>query len=166
MTVTSEICGRISRRMEASRPEYWEQDIPNLIDYFKTSLRLGFTDRAVECTEQASALALAVYSRELRQLGESRSAEELAEKLCRCIRPHRNRSSLRSRPGELAAQFQNVLAKTSAPGIRSDAEKRDLANSWLELAASYARVPVKYEADILKQQQKQEQTISHQQEMG
>ncbi len=166
LTVTPEICGRVSRRIAASRPEYWEQDIPNLIDYFKTSLRLGFTDRAVECIEQASALALAVYSRELRQLGEPRSAEELAEELCRCIRPHRNRSSLKSRPGELAAQFQNVLAKTSAPGIRSDAEKRSLANSWLELAASFARVPVKYEADILKQQQKQEQTISQQQEMG
>jgi len=165
LAVTPEICSRIGQRMTSSRLEYWEQDIPNLIDYFKTSLHWGYFDRAVECMEQASAQALAVYGRELRQLGEPRSAEELAEELRRCIRPHQNRSSLKARSSELAVQFQSVLAKATVPGIRSDSEKRDLADSWLELAASFAKVPVKYEADILKQQQKQEQPILKQ-EMG
>jgi len=84
-----EICGRIGQRMTSSRLEYWEQDIPNLIDYFKTSLHWGYFDRAVECMEQASVQALAVYGRELRQLGEEpRSAEELAEELRRRICPY------------------------------------------------------------------------------
>ena len=160
-----EICDRIVQRMAVSRPEYWEQDLPNLIDYFRTSLRMGCADRAMECMEQASAQALAVYGREMRQLGEPRSAEKLEEELCRRIQPHQNKSSIKNRASELAAQFQGVLAKASAPGIRSETNKRELADSWLELAASFAKVPVKHEADILKQQQKQEQSMLKQ-EMG
>lgn len=37
--------------------------------------------------------------------------------------------------------------------------KLQLAGAWLNLAASCAKVPVKYEADQLKQQQKQEEPI-------
>ncbi len=160
-----EICGRISQRVEGSRRDYWEQDIPNLIDYAKICLRWKQFDRAMECMEHASALALAVYERERRQLGERCSTEDLADALCRRILPHQNRGSLQRRPSELTAQFQSVLEKASAPGIRGEAEKQALADSWLELAVSFAKVPVKYEADILKQQQKQEQAIP-QQEMG
>jgi hypothetical protein len=157
-----EVCGRISGRIEAARLDYIEQDIPNLIDYCKTSLRLGEPERAMECMEQAAALALAVCGRELRQLGEPCTPAELAERLCRNIRPHQNRGSLRNRPTELAAQFQSVLSKAKADGIRGKAEKRSLANDWLELAAAFAKLPVKYEADQLRQQQKQ----AMQQEMG
>ena len=39
-------------------------------------------------------------------------------------------------------------------------EKQELADSWLDLAVSFAKVPVKYEADLIKQQQKQEQMVS------
>ena len=155
LTVAPEVCGRISRRMEGVRRDYWEQDIPNLIDYAKICLRWKQFDRAMECLEHASALALAVYARETRQLGEPRSPEELAEALCRRILPHQNRGGLRNRPSELAAQFRDVREKTLAPGIRGESEKRELAESWLELAASCANVSVKYEADVLKQQQKQ-----------
>ena len=41
-------------------------------------------------------------------------------------------------------------------GIRTDAEKKAAASAWLELAISCAKVPVKYEADELKRQQKEE----------
>ena len=71
------------------------------------------------------------------------------------IHPHQNRNSLKNRTAELTEQVQGVLAKTSAPGIRSETEKRELADSWLELAVSCAKVPVKFEADSSKQQQKQ-----------
>ena len=165
LIISPEVCGRISRRVEGSRRDYWEQDIPNLIDYAKICLRWKQFDRAMECMEHASALALAVYGRELRQMGDPRSPEELAEVLYRRILPHQNRGSLQRRPAELAAQFQGVLEKASAPGIRDESEKRELADSWLELAVSFAKVPVKYEADILKQQQKQTQQPI-QQEMG
>ena len=151
-----EICGRISNRAETARPDYWEQDIPNLIDYIKISLHWKRIDRVIECMEQASALALAVYGRELRQLGEPRTSEELAEELCRRILPHQNRGSLNHRPAELAAQFQSILEQAASPGIRSETQKRELADSWLELAASFAKAPVKYEADQWKQQSQAE----------
>ena len=117
------------------------------------------------CMELASALALYAYGRELRQLGEPRTGKALVEELCGCIRPHQNRSNLKNRTAELVEQTQRVFEKASAPGIRSETEKRELAESWLDLAVSLAKVPIKYEADILKQQQKQEQAAI-QQEMG
>ena len=57
-------------------------------------------------------------------------------------------------------EIQSVLAKGSAEGIRTESDKRQLADAWLGLAVSCAKIPVKYEADLLKQQQKQEQTES------
>ena len=109
------------------------------------------------CIELASALALYAYGWEMRQLGEPRSNEELVEELRRSILPHQNRSSLKNRTAELAEYAQNVLGKVSKPGIRNETEKRELAESWLNLALSCAKVSVKFEADVLKQQQKQEQ---------
>ena len=117
------------------------------------------------CMELASALALYAYGRELRQLGEPHTGKELVEELRGCIRPHQNRSNLKSRTAELVEQTRRVFEKATAPGIRSEAEKRELAESWLELAVSCVKIPVKYEADVLKQQQKQEQAAI-QQEMG
>ena len=111
--------------------------------------------------ELASALALSAYGQELRQMGELRSREDLVGELQCRILPHRNRGNLKSRRAGLAAQLHEIMEKASAPGIRSKAEKRDLANGWLELAVSFAKVPVKYEADLIKQQQKQEQMIPH-----
>ena len=116
-------------------------------------------DAAMECMEWASALALAAYSRELHHMGIPRSAEELADDLCCRILPHQNRGSLKNRRTELSAQLQSVLDKVSAPGIRSKEAKQMLADSWLELAVSFAKVSVKYAADIIKEQQKQEQTV-------
>lgn len=152
-----EICRRIALQSENTCPEFLERDIPQLIRDYRDNLSGGRLSRAMDCMEQASALALAVYGQGLRQLGEESSAEALSETLCSRILPHQNHVSLKNRHTELVAQLKNVLAKASASGIRGEAEKRSLAESWLELAVSFAKVPVKYEADILKQQ-KQEQT--------
>ena len=110
--------------------------------------------------ELASALALFAYSRELRQMGELRSTEELVDELQSRILPHRNRGNLKNRHAELAGQLHSIIEKASAPGIRSKAEKQELADSWLDLAVSFAKMPVKYEADLIKQQQIQEQRVS------
>ena len=114
----------------------------------------------MDCIELASALALCVYHRELRQMGEVHSTEEIVDELQCRILPHRNRGNLKSRHAELTSQLHSIIEKASAPGIRSKVEKRELANGWLELAVSFAKVPVKYEADLVKQQQKQEREVS------
>ncbi len=113
-------------------------------------------DEAMGFMEQASALALFAYGREWRQMGKPMTATELEEQLRGRILPHRNRGSIKTRHSELAERVQDVLAKATAPGIRGEAEKQELAESWLELAVSLAKIPVKYDADRLKQQQKQE----------
>ena len=74
------------------------------------------------------------------------------------ILPHHNRSILKNRADEIAMQFQSVLAKNNRQGIRTQAEKKEVASAWLELAISCAKVPVKYEADEIKRRQKEEKT--------
>lgn len=161
-----EVCGRIAARMQDVRLSHVEQDIPNLIDYYRTSLHWGHFDRAMDCMEQASAIALAAYGREMRQMGYTSSADELAEALCSRIHPHQNRGSLKNRHSEIAMQFQSVLAGRNAVGVRSQENKQQLADSWLEVAASFAKIPVKYEADELKQQQKQAEAQEMEVAMG
>ena len=126
---------------------------------YEKNLRADRVDTAMECIQWASALALTAYDRELRQMGEHRSTGKLLVELQRHILPHRNRGSLKSRRAELTTQLHSILEKASVPGIRSKDEKQDLAKGWLEMAVSFAKVPVKYEADNL-QQQKQEQEKS------
>ena len=166
LIAASEVCGRISACMEECViPDRLGRELAEALAGYERNLRQNYPEAAMGCMELASALALYAYGRELRQLGEPRSGEELVEELCGCIRPHQNRSNLKNRTAELVEQTQRVFEKASVPGIRSEAEKRELAESWLDLAVSLAKVPIKYEADILKQQQKQEQAAL-QQEMG
>lgn len=161
-----EICGRIASRIQDVRLSHVEQDIPNLIDYYRTSLHWGHFDKAMDRMEKASAIALAVYSRELRQMGQSASAEELSETLRGHILPHQNRGSLKNRHSELAMQVQSVLALGDIVGIRSQEEKQQFADSWLELAVSFAKIPIKYEAEELKQRQKQAEVQNMEVAMG
>lgn len=70
----------------------------------------------------------------------------------------------RNRTEEISAQLQNALAKSGAPGVRGEAEKREIASAWLELALSCAKVSVKNDADELKAMEKQKQALGM--EMG
>ena len=146
-------------------PERVGRELTNALCGYEMNLRRDYPEGATTCIELASALALYAYGRGLRQLGEPHSSEELLEQLRSRIHPHQNRSSLNSRTAVLAEQAHAVLKLASKPGIRSEAEKRQLTEGWLELALSCAKISVKYEADVLKQQQKQEQAAL-QQEMG
>ena len=164
--VAPKVCTRIGVYMEECIiPDRLGRELANALRGYGINTRNNHLEEAMDCIELASALALYAYGREVRQLGEPRSGPELVEKLCGCIHPHQNRSNLKNRTAELVEQAQNVLKRASMPGIRSESEKRELAESWLELAVSCAKVSVKYEADVLKQQQKQEQAAI-QQEMG
>ena len=158
-----EVCGRIGACMaEYTATNHLEQDIVAMLRGYEERLRAGRTKAAVDCMELASVLALSACGRELRQMGEPRSAEELVGDLQRRILPHRNRSSLKSRCSELTVQLQGVLGKASTPGVRSKTEKQEIADRWLELSVSFVEVPVKYEAGLIKQQQKQEEIVSEQ----
>lgn len=166
LIAASEVCGRIGAYMEECViPERVGRELTNALCGYEMNLRRDYPEGATTCIELASALALYAYGRGLRQLGEPHSSEELLEQLRSCIHPHQNRSSLNSRTAVLAEQAHAVLKLASKPGIRSEAEKRQLTEGWLELALSCAKISVKYEADVLKQQQKQEQAAL-QQEMG
>ena len=156
-----EVCGRIGVYMrECAIPERLGRELADALRGYEMNTRAGHPESAMDCIELASALALYAYGRELRQLGELRSGDELVENLRGRILPHQNRGSLKSRTAELVEQTRRVCEKASAPGLRSEAEKRELAESWLELAVSCAKVSVKYVADNLKQQQQQEQVAA------
>lgn len=162
--VALEICGRIGAISETVKLDRLENDLNALLQLYRRHLHWGRFDKAMDCAERASALALAAYGRELRQMGQPVSVPELSDALFRHIHPHQNRGNLKNRSKEIAVQIQDVLAQRNAVGVRSQEEKQRLADSWLELAASFAKIPIKYEAEELKQQSKQEHSM--QQEMG
>ena len=114
--------------------------------------------QAMEHMETMAALSLSVVLRECKQMGTALTVEQGVRFLESHILPHQNRSILKNRADEIAMQFQSVLAKNNRQGIRTQAEKKEVASAWLELAISCAKVPVKYEADEIKRRQKEEKT--------
>lgn len=152
------ICARIGAAIscKAARPEQAERKIPDLLQRYQSHLHWGRFDQAMECMEMASALALSAALRERRQLGAPVSPQQGAEALRRRILPHQNKGGLKKRPEEIAMELQSILAKSAAPGVRTQAEKNQVALDWLELSVSCAKIPVRYEADRMKQQQKEE----------
>ena len=85
--------------------------------------------------------------------------QRMTELLMEHIQPHQNRSDLYSRASEISVELQSVLAKNNAVGIRTKEDKQQLAGAWLNLAAFCAKVPIKFAAEQLKQQQQEESTI-------
>ena len=157
LIVALDVCQFIGEKSESVKLDRLEKEISGLLQFYPEHLHWGRFGKAMECMEHASALALAASRRELRQLGVSVSSEELAQRMCDRIQPHQNHSVLKNRHRELAPKVQAVLAKKYTPGIRSAEDKRQLAEAWLDLAADFAKVSVKYEAEELKKWQKQQQ---------
>lgn len=132
--------------------------IPGLLLQYRNDLHWGRFDQAMEHMETMAALSLSVVLRECKQMGTALTVEQGVRFLESHILPHQNRSILKNRADEIAMQFQSVLAKNNRQGIRTQAEKKEVASAWLELAISCAKVPVKYEADEIKRRQKEEKT--------
>lgn len=147
------VCRRIGVLMGNARPDVLGRELNSAIKGYRINIQADRMDAAMDCMEQASALALFAYGREQRQRGEAMTDTELVEQLQREILPHQNRGSIKNRYGEIAAQMQDVLIQNRAPGIRSAEDKERLAQAWLDLAVTLAKIPVKYDADIMKKQQ-------------
>ena len=165
LTAARPVCRRISILMENVRPEALGKELNSAIKGYRMNIQANRIDAAMDCIEQASALALFAYGREQRQMGKVMSAAELSEQLQQRILPHQNRGSIKNRHSEIVTQIQDILARSEAPGIRSAGDKEQLASAWLDLAVSLAKIPVKYDADILKIQQKKEQSAAIKMEM-
>lgn len=156
LEVAPEVCRRIGKLTERAKLDTIQQVMPWLLEKYCAHLHWGRFDHAMTCMEQMAALSLAAYGRERHQLGDTVSTEKLAVVLQSKIQPHQNRGVIKNRDTEIRMEIQSVLAKGRAEGIRTETDKRQLAEAWLCLAVSCAKIPVKYEADLLKQQQKQE----------
>ena len=161
LIVAPDVCQFIAEKCGAVKPDSLgslEKELPKLLLFLQNYLQSGEMGKATLCADQASALALAACRRELRQLGSPMGPAELGERLCEQILPHQNHASLKSRHRELSAKTQAVLKQSASPGIRSSEDKRQLAEAWLDLAAGFAKVTVKYEAEEWKKWQKQQET--------
>lgn len=153
------VCKRIGAQCAESDGERAPRQIPALLQRYRNLLHWGRFDEAMDCMESAAGMALSAAQRELRQLGENAAAEQLADRLRESILPHQNRGALKNRPEEIAMELQSILAKSAAVGLRSEQEKRQLAGDWMNLARSCAKAVVRYEAEQLKQEQKEEQAL-------
>lgn len=152
------VCQRIGTRCKEVQPDRAAYQIPGLLLQYRNDLHWGRFDQAMEHMETMAALSLSVVLRECKQMGTALTVEQGVRFLESHILPHQNRSILKNRADEIAMQFQSVLAKNNRQGIRTQAEKKEVASAWLELAISCAKVPVKYEADEIKRRQKEEKT--------
>ena len=152
------VCRRIGARCKEVQPDRAVYQFPGLLLRYRNDLHWGRFDQAMEHMETMAALALSVVLRECKQMGTALTVEQGVRFLESHILPHQNRSILKNRADEIAMQFQSVLAKNNRQGIRTQAEKKEVASAWLELAISCAKVPVKYEADEIKRRQKEEKT--------
>lgn len=159
LLVAPEICGRIVTHSGTAKLDRLEYEVPALLEKFRAHQHEVRIDQAMDCMEQASVLSLAAYRRELRQMGRPVGDEELDEVMCDRFHPHRNRGALKNRYRELSAQFQSVLALEKVPGPRTRAAKAALADRWLDLAVSFAGVPIQYEAKQMEQRPRQKQSM-------
>ena len=160
LIVAPDVCQFIAEKCEEVKPDSLgslEKELPKLLLFFQNHVLHDEIGKATLRTDEASALALAAYCRELRQLGAPIGTPELCERLCAKILPHQNHASLKSRYRELSVKTQAVLKQSASPGIRSTEGKRQMAEAWLDLAADFTKVSVKYEAEELKKWQKQQQ---------
>lgn len=159
LIVAGTICERIGAKCKAVRPEQASYQIPRLLQQYQNDLHWGRFEQAMDHMETMSALALSVVLRECRQMGTVLTEEQGARFLQNHIHPHQNRGSLKTRATEIGMEFQSVLAKDAVEGIRTEVEKKATASAWLELAISCAKVPIKYCADELRRQQKEEKAL-------
>lgn len=159
LTAAAPICQRIgvAASGESGKPEQAGRRIAGLLQSYQTHLHWGRFEQAMECMELASALALSSALRELRQLGKDISPQQGAEYLQKAVHPRHNRGSLKHRADEISMELQSVLTQKAAAAICGRETKEALARAWLGLAVSCAKVPIRYEAEQLKQRQKEEQ---------
>lgn len=158
-----EVCRRICALSKSTLPDRLDLELPRLLEQCRGHLRSGRTEKAMGCAERMAALALAACCLELRQLGKRFDDGAFEQALCRRLTPHQNRGSLSNSLKDVAAQLQSTLSKATAPGTRSEEDKRTLANRWLELSAAFARLPVQLAAEELE---RQDQRPVRQMEMG
>ena len=149
------VCHRIGSYMEGLTSGRLGQELACALRGYQMNLRANRMDAAMDCVELASALALFAYGRERRQIGDAMPPKQLTDLLQQRILPHQNHGSIKNRNSEIAVQVRDILSKSAAPGIRSATEKEQTAAAWLDLAVSLAKIPVKYDADMIKQSQKQ-----------
>lgn len=158
------VCARIAVKCMDLKPDGAMQQVPHLFQCYRKCLKEKKLETAMDCMEEMAALSLLVTLRECRQLGTALTPTQGSQYLQSHILPHQNRWATRNRTEEISAQLQNALAKSGAPGVRGEAEKREIASAWLELALSCAKVSVKNDADELKAMEKQKQALGM--EMG
>lgn len=166
LTAAAAVCQRLGELCSAARPEGLERRLPDLLLRCQECLRCDRPGEAMECAEQAAALAMAAALEECRQMGAEMTGPQIAETLRRRIRPHRNREGLKNRFGVLNEQLKSALGLAATIGEGGGPNRKRLGRAWLDFAVSCAMLPVKYEADQFKQQQKEAANLEETLAMG
>ena len=164
LLVADDVCQCVGVKCKGWKPEQAARQVPALFQRYQSQLKQNRMGEAVDCLEEMAALSLLAVLRECPQLGTVLTLEQGVRYLQSRILPHQNRGSLERRTAEIAGLVRDAVAKSESLGIRTESEKRELANAWLELAATCTRASVKYEAEQLEQRPEQTQAIR--QEMG
>jgi hypothetical protein len=143
-----ELCGEVFRRI-ASLCGQLPQSV-NAVDKLPGLLETFSRRPTPELAEDIAVLALSAAVREYRQLGQNTTPGELAERLRYAFVPHSNRSV---RVENIAMSVNKALASTNAVGIRSETQKREQAQAWLDAVQFCAGYLVQSQAEEMSAKQ-------------
>jgi DNA primase len=131
------LCGQLPQSLNAV------DKLPGLLERFRRK-------PTPELAEDIAVLALSAAVREYRQLGQNSTPGELAEQLRCTFILHSNRGV---RAENIAMTVNKALASTNAVGIRTEAQKREQAQMWLDAVQSFAGFLVQTQAEEMSAKQ-------------
>lgn len=160
------LCQRISEKCQSVKPDQVAYQISRSLQQFRTDIRYGHLDQAIDSMESISAMALSVAICEYHRLGVSLTPQQGASYIQSRISPHRNRKILKNRIDEISMEFERIKAKINTQDISTTTEEELTANAWLDLAVSCAMASVKCEADkIIRRQSGEKNQLETMQSM-
>ncbi|AFV02271.1 MULTISPECIES: DUF3991 domain-containing protein [Dehalobacter] len=118
------------------------------------------TDAVRECLQCMAAGSLAAMQRQLNQMEQPATMEQLIQKLQESYRPHEDRGWLRAKAEQLRQDVTEICRQLQAPGIRTLADKEKLLSSYQRLALDSVKTIMFAEQELPSMLPSQEQAVN------
>lgn len=118
------------------------------------------TDVALECLQCMAAGSIIAMQRQLRQMEQPVTKEQLLQKLQESYRPHEDRGWLRTKAEQIRQDVSEISRQLHASGIRTQADKEKLLSSYQGLALDCVKTMMFVEQELPSMLPSQERTAN------
>jgi len=118
------------------------------------------TDAVRECLQCMAAGSLTAMQRQLNQMEQPATMEQLIQKMQESYRPHEDRGWLRTKAEQLRQDVTEICRQLQAPGIRTLVDKEKLLSSYQRLALDSVKTIMFVEQELPSMLPVQEQTVN------